>query len=30
LQSISIRTADIRPMIKLDVNKPQHCFRLEV
>jgi hypothetical protein len=30
VQSISIRTADIRPMIKLDVDKPRDCFRLEV
>jgi len=30
IKSISILTAVIHPMIKLDVDKPRDCFRLEV
>jgi hypothetical protein len=30
IQSISILTVVIRPMIKFDVDKPQDCFRQEV
>jgi hypothetical protein len=30
IESISILTAVIRPMIKFDVDKPRDCFRQEV
>jgi len=30
IKSISILTAVIRPMIRLDVDKPRDCFRQEV
>ena len=30
IKSISILTAVIRPMMKLDVDKPCNCFRQEV